>query len=112
MGVGVRGSPGPQPRAAAAPVARRAGGRGGEGRGAERSGAERRGRQSQSSPGCCEPAGPANRAALQTLRTSASRSGEAVGAGEGEKNTPKGRAPFFLVAQYGGGREADEEEND
>lgn len=46
-------------------------------------------------PGCCEPAGPANRAALQTLAASESRSGEALGTGEGEKNTPKRRAPFF-----------------
>lgn len=87
---------------------RRAGGRGGEGRG------EARGGGGGASPGpgllrargCRRPSGSANLGGVGVA--------ERRGAGErgGGEQHPEKTSPLFLVAQYGGGREADEEEND
>lgn len=83
---------------------------GGEGRGEERSG-ERRG-QSQSKSGQLRARGsrrPSGSPNLAGVGVAERR--ESGDKGGGEKH-PEKTSPLFLVAQYGGGREADEEEDD
>lgn len=62
--------------------------------------------QAGASPRSREPSGSPNLAGVGVSgrRESGERGGE-------EKH-PEKTSPLFLVAQYGGGREADEEEND